>query len=102
MSRQIPLPRSWNRRTKAAILQIVALSHYTFATILARAANDRDRRTRVQAEIDRLNHELALLREGLRIKDARMGRVPPHRQPGRPSAWQFGAAPGPSYILTPS
>ncbi len=29
MGRKIPLPRGWNRRTKAAILQILALSHYT-------------------------------------------------------------------------
>ena len=28
MPRKIPLPRGWNRRTKAAILQILALSHY--------------------------------------------------------------------------
>ena len=28
MPRKIPLPRSRNRRTKAAILQILALSHY--------------------------------------------------------------------------
>ena len=29
MPRKIPLPRGWNRRTKAAILSILALSHYT-------------------------------------------------------------------------
>ena len=61
MDREIPLPRSWNRRTKAAVLQILALSHYTFTALLARATNDRSRRTRFRAEIDRLNHELALL-----------------------------------------
>ncbi len=81
MSRQIPLPRSWNRRTKAAIVQILALSHYAFISMVARAANERGRRTRFRAEIDRLNHELALLREELRIKNARMTRVPPHRRP---------------------
>ncbi len=63
MDRKIPLPRSWNRRTKAAILQILALSHYAFTAMVARAANERSRRTRFRAEIDRLNHELALLRE---------------------------------------
>ena len=39
MHRQIPLPRAWNRRTKAAILQILALSHYTFTAMVARASN---------------------------------------------------------------
>jgi hypothetical protein len=33
----------------------------------------------------RLEHELALLREELRIKDARMERVPPHRRPHYPA-----------------
>ena len=32
-------------------------------------------------QIDRLSHEIALLQEELRIKDARIERVPPHRRP---------------------
>ena len=59
MPRKIPLPRAWNRRTKAAILQILALSHYAFTAMVARAANERSRQTRLRAEIDRLNHEIA-------------------------------------------
>jgi transposase InsO family protein len=81
MHRKIPLPRSWNRRVKSAVLQILALSHYSFTILLARAANDRKRRTRSQGEIDRLQQALALLQEELRIKDARMGRLHPHRRP---------------------
>ncbi len=81
MPRKLPLPRGWNRRVKSSILHILALSHYTFTALIARAANDRDLRTRRRAEIDRLNHELALLQEELRIKDARMERVVPHRRP---------------------
>ena len=42
MHRKIPLPRGWNRRAKSAILHILALSHYTFTALIARAANDRD------------------------------------------------------------
>ena len=41
MRHRIPLPRAWNRRTKAAILQILALSHYAFTALLARAMNER-------------------------------------------------------------
>ena len=41
MPRNLPLPRGWNRRAKATILQILALSHYTFIAVLARAANER-------------------------------------------------------------
>ena len=53
MSRKIPLPRGWNRRTKAAIVQILALSHYRFTALVARAENERSRRIRLRAEIDR-------------------------------------------------
>ena len=38
MHHKIPLPRGWNRRAKSAILHILALSHYTFTVLLARAA----------------------------------------------------------------
>ena len=41
MHPRIPLPRGWNRRTKPAILQILALSHYAFTALVARAANKR-------------------------------------------------------------
>jgi len=81
VQRKIPLPRRWNRRVKSAALQILALGHYGFTAFLARAAVARDRRTRLQGEVDRLQQELALLREELRIKDARMARLHPHRRP---------------------
>ena len=58
MSHKIPLPRAWNRRVKAAVLHILALSHYAFTALDARAANERNHWTRLRAEIDRLNHEL--------------------------------------------
>ena len=41
MHRKIPLPRGWKRRTKAAIIHILAISHCTFTALPARAANDR-------------------------------------------------------------
>jgi putative transposase len=81
MRRKMPLPRGWNRRVKSAVIQILALSHYTFTSLVARAANARDRETRLRNEIVRLQQELALLREELRIKDARMARLHPHRRP---------------------
>ncbi len=61
MHPRIPLPRGWRRHTKAAIVQILALSHFTFTAMVARAANNRSRRARLRVEIDRLNHELAVL-----------------------------------------
>ena len=83
MHPRIPLPRDWNSRTKSAIVQILALSHYAFTAMLARGANSQRRTTRLRAELDRLEHELALLQEELRIKDAQMNRIPsrPHYTP---------------------
>jgi hypothetical protein len=45
--------------------------------MLARAALSKNRQVRLQAQIDRRDHEIALLHEELRIKDARMERVLP-------------------------
>ncbi len=53
----LPMPRGWRRRTKSAIVHILALSHYAITAMVARAANERDRRTRLRAEIDRLGQE---------------------------------------------
>ena len=40
MHPRIPLPRGWRHHTKSAIVQILALSHYTFTALLARVANE--------------------------------------------------------------
>ena len=81
MRTRVPLPRGWKRRVRSSVVHILALSHYTFTAMVARAANERSHRSRLQAEIDRLNQELALLREELHVKDARMFRIPSHRRP---------------------
>ncbi len=38
MRTRLPLPRGWNRRAGSSIVHILALSHYTFTALLARAA----------------------------------------------------------------
>ncbi len=81
MAPKLPLPRGWKRRVRSSALHILALSHYTFTALLARAAQSKNRQVRLQAQIDRRDREIALLHEELRIKDARMERVSPHRRP---------------------
>ena len=71
MARKLPLPRGWKRRVRSSVLHILALSHYSFTVLLARTARSQDRATRLQAQMDRLHHEIALLQEELRIKDGR-------------------------------
>lgn len=80
MHQTLPLPRGWNRRVKAAILQVLSLAHYCFSTIRGWAAESDRRRVRTRAEMDHLRQEVALLQEELRIKDARMMRIPAPRR----------------------
>ena len=58
----------------------------TFATAYTRgwAADSINTRIRLKAELDRAEQELALLREEMRIKDARMARLNPFRRPHYP------------------
>ena len=49
MHRKIPLPRGWKRRVRSSVLHILALSHYTFTALLAKAALSKNRQVRLQA-----------------------------------------------------
>ncbi len=71
---KLRLPPSWSRQARSAILHALSL-----ARVALLAATDR-----VAVSV-RLEHELALLLEELRIKDARLERVPPHRRPHYPA-----------------
>ena len=72
MAPKLPLPSGWKRRVRSSVLHILALSHYSFTVLLARAALSKNRQVRLQAQIGRLNHEVDLHQEELRIKDARV------------------------------
>ena len=78
---RIPLPKSWPKQVRAAILHVIAL---TTAYTRSWSANSINSRIRLTAERDRAVHELALLREEARIKDARMASINPHRRPHYP------------------
>ncbi len=75
---QLALPRGWNKRVQSAILQAISLGRHCFFLIVGRMARSQNAIERVVAENERLRHEADLLREELRLKDARMARVPSH------------------------
>ena len=77
----IPLPKSWPRRVRSAVIQVLSLAHFSLITTRSWAANSWNARVRLKCENDRLRQELALLREETRIKDARMMRIPAQRRP---------------------
>ena len=79
-----PLPRHWPTSVKSAVLHTISLTQYTIAYARAWAADSANGRLRLKAKLDRANQEIALLREEMRIKDARMKHLPPHQRPHYP------------------
>ena len=66
----VPLPKSWPKHAKAATLHIISLAHFVLTHGRGLAGNSPIHRVRLAAEQDRLDSEVALLREEIRIKDA--------------------------------
>jgi len=81
---RIPLPKGWQGCVKSAVLHAIALAHYAIVYARAWAADSINARVRLSAENDRLQEECALLREELRIKDARTAQIAPQRRPHYP------------------
>ena len=69
---KVNLPKSWPAVVRSAMLHIVSLAQYAAIYSRSWAANSTNARVRLRAENDRDLQEVAMLREELRIKDARM------------------------------
>lgn len=73
-------PRGWNKSVRAGVLHAIALANSFWLQVAAsRRSNHRGANT--LGELSQLRREIELLREQLRIKDARFARVAPHRRP---------------------
>src|SRR6516165_3346860 len=70
------IPRQWTARIQSALVHTMSLAHYALA--YTRSSNDR---VRLTAKADDLEQEVALDREEIRLKDARMDRIPPAQRP---------------------
>ena len=81
---RIPLPRHWTGHVRSAILHVIALAQYATVSTRSWAANRLNARVRLKAENDRLHQEVGLLQEEIRIKDARLQRIDPHKRPHYP------------------
>jgi len=77
----IPLPKSWPAKVRSAMLHVVSLAKYAAVYTRSWAADGPNARVRFRAERDRHQEDNALLREELRIKDARMASIPAHHRP---------------------
>ena len=66
---------------QVGVLYAISLSHYAIVYARAWAADSINARVRLAAENDRLHQECALLREEIRLKDARIAQIVPQRRP---------------------
>src|SRR5262249_30161311 len=67
------LPRNWPRLLQATILHVLSLAHYVLVTTRRWAANGANERLRLAAKADELEHEIAMLREEIRVKGCTPG-----------------------------
>jgi putative transposase len=81
----LPVPKNWRRSIRSALLHVIALAKYTLVYTRSWAGNSSSGRVRLAAKANQFEQAIALLREEIRIKDARMERIPagqrPHYQP---------------------
>jgi putative transposase len=81
----IPLPNGWPRRVRSAILHVISLAQYSLSSARGWASDGRNSQARQCAEAGRLEDEVAMLREEIRIKDARMGQIEARCRPHYPA-----------------
>ena len=79
-----PLPTGWPDSVRSAVICVISLAHYAITYARGWAANSINARLRLAADNDRLKQESQLLRQELRIRDARMAKIGPHRRPYYP------------------
>ena len=78
---KIPLPKDWTGNVRSAVLHVISLAQYATAYTGSWAANSPNERMRLKVENDRFQAEVALLKEEIRIKDARLLRWDPRKRP---------------------
>ena len=74
-------PREWKPLVRAAMIQVASLAHWSLIHTRSWCANSALARVRLAGKLEQAEAQVAQLREEVRIKDARMAGLPPHRRP---------------------
>jgi putative transposase len=82
----VRLPKDWPKHVRAAILHVIALAQFALVHTRSLAANSLLPRVRLKSALDEAEAEIALLREEVRIKDARLAKIDARRRPHYPPA----------------
>jgi len=80
----IPLPKQWPNHAKTAFLCAVALAHQAMVWSVSWCVNSRIERVRLIGENEQRKAEVSMLEEELRIKNARLDRIPAASRPHYP------------------
>lgn len=78
------LPKGWPTHVRSAVIHVCSLAHVSLVTTRGWMAHHRSSYVRQKSENQRLRDEVFLLTEELRIKSARMDRIPSQRRPHYP------------------
>ncbi|MFO7870509.1 MAG: DDE-type integrase/transposase/recombinase [Kiritimatiellia bacterium] len=82
----ISLPSAWSDTVRTAVLHSCSLAHYAIVHARSWCADSRLQRVRLAGRLDRARNEITLLREEIRIKGARMRKIPARHRPFYPPA----------------
>ena len=77
----LPLPPQWPQLAADALVHAVAMARIAIAQVHGGFAGSPVARIRLRSQNERLRSELAQLREQVRIKDARLARIPASNRP---------------------
>ncbi len=77
----IRLPKNSSDCVRSAVVHVISLARFALLAAENCANRGRSAKPHRPSQCSRLKQEIALLREELRIKDGRMGRIAPHRRP---------------------
>src|SRR5450759_2263387 len=83
---KIQFPKSWPTCVRSAMLHVVSLAKYAAVYTRSWAADSPNARVRLSAAKDYAEQDAALLRDEIRVKDARMATIAPQRRPCYPPA----------------
>ena len=78
---RIPLPGGWSLHVKSAMRHVISLAQFGLADTRGWAVSSPIARIRLKTENERLRQNAEPLTEELRIKDARMMRIPALERP---------------------
>jgi transposase InsO family protein len=83
-SSKLCLPHNWPKSVKSAYLCAITFARLALVEARSWCVNSPIARVRLAANNERLESEVAMLREELRIKDARLSRIAPANRPHYP------------------